>query len=62
MYQQANARLHRQGQKEKVIVHHLVVDCGADAMVMDALQSKRATQDGLLEALKARIGQIKSGE
>ena len=62
LYQQANARLHRQGQKEKVIVHHLVVDCGADAMVMDALQSKRATQDGLLEALKARIGQIKSGE
>ena len=62
LYQQANARLHRQGQKEKVIVHHLVVDCGVDAMVMDALQSKRATQDGLLEALKARIGQIKSGE
>ena len=62
MYQQANARLHRQGQKEKVIVHHLVVDCGVDAMVMDALQSKRATQGGLLEALKARIGQIKSGE
>ncbi len=45
-----------------MIVHHLVVDCGVDAMVMDALQSKRATQDGLLEALKARIGQIKSGE
>lgn len=60
LYQQANARLHRQGQKENVIVHHLVVDCGADALVMDALQSKRATQDSLLEALKARIGKVKA--
>lgn len=60
LYQQANARLHRQGQKENVIVHHLVVDCGVDAMVMEALQNKRATQDGLLEALKARIVRFKS--
>ena len=60
LYQQANARLHRQGQKENVIVHHLVVDCGVDALVMDALQSKRATQDSLLEALKARIGGSKA--
>ena len=60
LYQQANARLHRQGQKENVIVHHLVVDCGADALVMEALQSKRATQDSLLEALKARIGNVKA--
>ena len=60
LYQQANARLHRQGQKENVIVHHLVVDCGADALVMEALQSKRATQDSLLEALKARIGKVKA--
>lgn len=61
LYQQANARLHRQGQKEKVIIHHLVVDCGVDALVMKALQSKETTQNGLLEALKARIGQVKSG-
>lgn len=59
LYQQANARLYRQGQTENVIIHHLVVDCGMDALVMDALQSKRATQDSLLEALKARIGRIK---
>ena len=60
LYQQANARLHRQGQKENVIVHHLVVDRGVDAMVMDALRSKRATQDSLLEALKVRIGRWKT--
>lgn len=60
LYQQANARLYRQGQKEPVIVHHLVVDGGVDAMVMEALQSKRVTQDSLLEALKARIGKMKA--
>ena len=32
----------------------------SDALVMEALQSKRATQDSLLEALKARIGKVKA--
>lgn len=62
LYQQANARLYRQGQRENVIIHHLVVDQGVDVLVMDALQSKRATQDGLLEALKARIARCKGGK
>lgn len=62
LYQQANARLYRQGQKEHVIVHHLVVDCGMDAAVMEALQSKQVTQDSLLAALKARIVKIKAEE
>mgnify|MGYP001113394839 CR=1 FL=1 len=61
LYQQANARLYRQGQKENVIIHHLVVDNSMDATVMDALQNKGATQDVLLDALKARIGEIKAG-
>lgn len=55
LYQQANGRLHRQGQKQKVILHHLVVQGGADQDVMAALEGKAATQDKLLEALKARI-------
>lgn len=55
LYQQANGRLHRQGQKQKVILHHLVVQGGADEDVMKALEGKAATQDKLLEALKARI-------
>ncbi|ASJ54876.1 DEAD/DEAH box helicase [Brevibacillus formosus] len=58
LYQQANKRLHRQGQKQKVILHHLVVQGGADEDVMDALESKATTQDKLLEALKARIDRI----
>lgn len=60
LYQQANGRLHRQGQKQKVILHHLVVQGGADEMVMAALEAKATTQDKLLLALKARIGEIKA--
>lgn len=59
LYQQANGRLHRQGQKQKVILHHLVVQSGADEMVMAALEAKATTQDKLLQALKARIGEIR---
>ena len=55
LYQQANARLHRQGQIERVIIHHLVVEGGVDEDVMAALGQKSTTQDRLLEALKARI-------
>jgi SNF2 family DNA or RNA helicase len=55
LYQQANKRLHRQGQTEKVIVHHLVVEGGVDEDVMAALVDKGATQDRLMNALKARI-------
>jgi SNF2 family DNA or RNA helicase len=59
LYQQANARLHRQGQDQVVIIHHLIVDTGIDKMVMEALEGKRATQDMLLEALKAKIKEYK---
>ncbi|MNN73103.1 hypothetical protein D3C81_1891930 [compost metagenome] len=55
LYQQANGRLHRQGQTQKVILHHLVVQGGMDEEVMEALESKATTQDRLLTALKARI-------
>lgn len=55
LYQQANKRLHRQGQTEKVIIHHLTVEGGVDEDVMAALMDKGATQARLMEALKARI-------
>lgn len=60
LYQQANKRLHRQGQKERVIIHRLLVQGGMDDDVRDALESKAGVQDGLLDALKARIDRIKS--
>ena len=60
-YQQANARLHRQGQTEPVIIHHLVVQGGMDEAVMSALQRKDDTQEYLLNALKVRIDEIRAG-
>ena len=55
LYQQANARLHRQGQKESVIIHHLVCKNTVDEDVMKALSNKEISQAMLLEAVKARI-------
>lgn len=59
LYQQANKRLHRQGQTEKVIIHHLIVQGGVDEDVMSALEDKRGTQDSLLRALRVRIDKAK---
>lgn len=59
LYQQANKRLHRQGQTEKVIIHHLIVEGGVDQDVVAALANKTSTQDQLMAALKARIEKVK---
>ena len=55
LYEQANARLWRQGQKHTVVVHHLVVKGTMDEQVMKALHDKAADQNALLAAVKARI-------
>ena len=55
LYEQANARLWRQGQKETVVIHHLVVKGTMDEQVMQALHDKAADQNALLAAVKARI-------
>ena len=60
LYQQANKRLHRQGQTEKVIIHHLTVEGGVDDDVIAALEDKSGTQDRLMNALKARIERVNS--
>ncbi len=62
LYQQANARLYRQGQKDKVIIHHLVAAGCMDERVMEALKEKGATQDSILGVLKARIREIREGK
>ncbi|MBR2390543.1 MAG: DEAD/DEAH box helicase [Mogibacterium sp.] len=56
LYQQANARLHRQGQEKPVIVHHLIAEGTVDEQVMRALQAKDTSQAALLAALKERSG------
>ena len=62
LYSQANKRLHRQGQTEKVIVHHLVCADTRDEDVMQALQHKDDVQQYVMESLKARIRKIKEAE
>lgn len=54
-YQQTNKRLHRQGQKYPVIVHHLVVKGGRDEDVIKSLADKDGAQEALLQSLKVRI-------
>jgi SNF2 family DNA or RNA helicase len=53
LYQQANARLDRQGQAGTVVVHHIVAKGTMDERVMRVLQGKGSVQDALLDALRA---------
>ena len=59
LYTQANKRLHRQGQEEKVIIHHLVCAGTRDEDVMKALERKEDVQEWVMQSLKARIKKIK---
>lgn len=59
LYTQANKRLHRQGQTEKVIVHHLVCTGTRDEDVMAALSRKEDVQEWVMRSLKARIRMIR---
>lgn len=56
LYQQANARLYRQGQEQSVIVHHILCEDTLDDKVMSVLRGKDNTQKALLDALKQYIG------
>lgn len=55
VYQQANKRLHRQGQQYPVITHILTVQGGMDEDVLESMHGKEDTQEALMQALKARI-------
>ncbi|EGQ0364160.1 DEAD/DEAH box helicase [Staphylococcus pseudintermedius] len=57
LYQQANARLYRQGQTHTTIIHHIMTDNTIDQKVYQALQNKELTQEDLMQAIKARIKQ-----
>ncbi len=58
LYEQANARLWRQGQKQTVVIHHLVTKGTIDEQVMQALKDKAADQNALMAAVKARISEV----
>lgn len=61
LYQQTNARLWRQGQKETVVIHHLIAKGTLDERVMEALEKKDCGQSALVDAVRARIGGWKDG-
>ena len=56
LYQQTNARLYRQGQKDTVVIHHLIIKNTIDEDIMKSLKRKDKTQESLMKAVKARIG------
>ena len=53
LYQQANARLWRQGQKDTVVIQHIVAKNTIDERIMKALSEKDSAQSALIEAVKA---------
>ncbi|WP_216395902.1 DEAD/DEAH box helicase [Arcanobacterium phocae] len=55
LYQQANARLFRQGQCEPVTVTHIVTAGSVDERILAALEKKDLTQSALLDAVRAEL-------
>lgn len=57
LYEQTNARLHRQGQTEPVSIIHITAADTIDTRVGHALDGKAATQDALVAAVAAELRQ-----
>lgn len=55
LYQQTNARLWRQGQKDTVVIHHIIAKGTIDEQVIKSLRLKDKTQTALIEAVKANL-------
>jgi SNF2 family DNA or RNA helicase len=58
LYQQTNARLWRQGQKDTVVIHHIITKGTIDEQVMQALRLKDKTQTALIDAVKANLKEV----
>ena len=55
LYQQVLKRIHRQGQTETVVIHHIIAKDTIDEDVMKALQKKEKTQNALIDAVRANL-------
>lgn len=55
LYQQTNGRLYRQGQKNTVVIQHIVTKGSIDEQKLKALERKNKTQEDLIEAVKANF-------
>jgi SNF2 family DNA or RNA helicase len=52
LYAQANARLYRSGQRQSVVIHHLVAAETIDETIMSVLATKGDMQRALLDAVR----------
>lgn len=55
LYQQFNARLYRQGQRNHVVINHLILEGSHDEDVIKSLKSKDQKQNALMDSIKAKI-------
>lgn len=58
LFQQANARLYRQGQNKTVVINYLLMEDTADEDVYKSLQNKDFNQEDFIAAMKARINRV----
>ncbi|MBH0328259.1 DEAD/DEAH box helicase [Brevibacillus brevis] len=59
-WEQANARVHRQGQTRKIVITRLVTEESMDVDVVLAIERKSTSQEALMQAVKARIQKVAS--
>lgn len=50
-----NDRLWRQGQKQTVVIHHILTKGTIDEDILKALERKDVSQSALIAAVRARI-------
>lgn len=64
LYQQANARLHRQGQTKPVMIYHLITKGTMDERVMKAIANKENGQNAMIDAVRAIMneGNVQTGQ
>lgn len=55
LYQQTNARLYRQGQKNAVVIQHIITKGTIDEQILKALQKKNKTQADLIDVVRANL-------
>lgn len=55
LYQQTNARLYRQGQKNTVVIQHIITKGTIDEQILKALQKKNKTQADLIDAVRTNL-------
>lgn len=55
MYMQTNKRLHRRGQKDTVIIHHILTKDTIDHRILSLLENKKTDQEHLIDAVKHTI-------